>query len=171
MPRWFVIPSLVSWLLVGAAASADAQRAIVLVRHAEKLDASEDTVLSREGEARAVALAALLKGSGVTHVITTEYRRTKATAAPLARLMNLTPETVPAKQIDGLVARLKDMPADAVVLVVGHSNSVPTMLSRLGSKTTVTLAEGDFDNAFVVVPRGSGEPAVVRLKYGRPTTP
>jgi broad specificity phosphatase PhoE len=158
-------------LLLGLSADALAQRAIVLVRHAEKLDQSEDSVLSAAGLSRADALADLLRGADVTLILTTEYRRTQATAAPLARRLQMSPDVVPAREHDQLLMRLSRAPADAVVLVVGHSNTLPIILARLGWKGTLTLTDRDYDDAFVVVPRANAEPAVVRLKYGQSTTP
>ena len=44
-----------------AAAPAQAQKAVFLVRHAEKVDESEDALLSAAGEARGRALARSLR--------------------------------------------------------------------------------------------------------------
>jgi phosphohistidine phosphatase SixA len=164
--------------LIGAAllvsilsVDAFAQQTIVLVRHAEKLDHTDDPPLSSAGLMRAGALADLLRASGITAIVATEYRRTQATAAPLAKRLQLTPDIVKAKDLDGLITRLGRAPADAVVLVVGHSNTLPLILGRLGWKGTLELADRDYDDVFVVTPRSGSEPAVVRLKYGRKTSP
>jgi broad specificity phosphatase PhoE len=163
---------LVGALLLVSVLSVDAfaQRTIVLVRHAEKLDHTDDPPLSAAGLARAGALADLLRAAGVTEIVATEFRRTQSTAAPLAKRLQLTPDIVKAKDLDGLVARLGRSPADAVVLVVGHSNTVPLILGRLGWKGTLELEDRDYDDVFVLTPRGESEPAVVRLKYGRKTS-
>ena len=53
-------------LLAGAAAPpASAQTAVFVVRHAEKVDESEDPLLSAKGKARAQALARHLKSAGI----------------------------------------------------------------------------------------------------------
>jgi hypothetical protein len=36
------------------------------------------------------------------------------------------------------------------VLVVGHSNSVPDVITGLGVKTPVTIGDDEFDNLFLV---------------------
>ena len=51
------------------------------------------------------------------------------------------------------------------MLIVGHSNTVPDLLKRLGVTTEVTIGDDDFDNLFVVVRAASGEPTLIRLKY------
>src|SRR3954471_10592172 len=94
-------------LLLTAAGHVHAQQAVIVVRHAEKADQSDDAALSGEGKARAKALADLLRGAGVTHIITSEYRRTRETAAPLARALGLTAEQVPARDLPALTARLR----------------------------------------------------------------
>lgn len=157
-------------LVLSLGADAFAQRTIVLVRHAEKLDHTDDPPLSAAGLARAGALADLLRGAGVNAIIATEFRRTQSTAAPLAKRLTLTPEIVRALDVDALLARLKKLPPDAVVLVVGHSNTLPIILTKLGWTGTLNLEDRDYDDVFVVTPRGEREPAVLRLKYGRKTS-
>jgi broad specificity phosphatase PhoE len=155
-------------LLLGA--DAFAQRTIVLVRHAEKLDHTDDPPLSAAGLQRATALADLLRGAGVSAIFATEFRRTQSTVAPLAKRLKLTPEIIKALQVDMLIARLRQSPADAVVLVAGHSNTLPIILTKLGWTGTLDLQDRDYDDVFVVTPRGAGEPAVLRLKYGKKTS-
>ena len=51
------------------------------------------------------------------------------------------------------------------VLVIGHSNTVPDLLKRLGVKQAITIADSEYDNLFVVVRHGTGEPTLIRLRY------
>jgi phosphohistidine phosphatase SixA len=166
-----LLPALCAAILVlGIGADAFAQRTIVLVRHAEKLDHSDDSPLSAAGLSRASALADLLRAVGVSTIVASEFRRTQSTAAPLAKRLGLTPEIVKAREVTTLVERLRRSPADAVLLVVGHSNTLPLILTELGWKGTLKLEDGDYDDVFVVTPRGEAEPSVLRLKYGRKTS-
>lgn len=147
------------------AAPALAQKAIVVVRHAEKADQSADPVLSAEGTARATALAKTLRALNVKAVYVTQYQRTALTAAPLLAASGLKAIEVHSDATPELVARMKkEHPAD-VVLTVGHSNSVPRILKLLGVTETVELTDADYDNLFIVVPAASGPPALLRLKY------
>ncbi len=75
---------------------ADAQRAIVLLRHADRLDSSPDSPLSKAGEARALRLASLLLDAGITAIYTSEFKRTIKTAEPLALALKITPVRLPA---------------------------------------------------------------------------
>lgn len=147
------------------AAPAFAQKAIVVVRHAEKADQSADPVLSAEGTARAAALAKALRALDVKAVYVTQYQRTSLTAVPLLAASSLKAIEVHSDATPELVARMKkEHPAD-VVLTVGHSNSVPRILKLLGVTETVELTDADYDNLFIVVPAASGPPTLLRLKY------
>ena len=145
-------------------ASASAQTVIV-VRHGEKLDSTPDTVLSPIGEARAARLADMLAVSKLSAIYTTQFQRTVLQAAPTAKRLNVTPVTFAAKDMDALIAKLRAHAKDDVALVVGHSNTVPEILKRLGHIATISVAEGDFDNLYIVNIRPNTAPTVVHLKY------
>jgi phosphohistidine phosphatase SixA len=138
--------------------TAQAQGIVVLVRHAERADTvpgaaptmGADPSLSEAGRARAASLAATLKDARITDIFVTEYKRTQETAAPLAQTLKLTPVVVPAKDVPGLVARLKA--TNGTALVVGHSNTVPEIIGALGVKGDVAIGDAEYDNLFVVTP-------------------
>src|SRR4051794_9122789 len=113
--------------LLASAAHAQAST-VILVRHAEKASATEaDPVLSEAGAQRARDLAAALADAHVSAVITTQFQRTKLTAAPLLGVGSPAAIVVPTAptadaHIANVVAAIKGRPAGDVVLVVGHSN-------------------------------------------------
>lgn len=156
---WVMSVASVGALAVPSVASA---QMVIVVRHAERADAgapagnamtaSPDPELSAAGKARAQALAAMLKDAGVTAIYTTEYIRTKDTAAPLAAATNVTAEVVSARDQAALIARLKAHTGGAV-LVVGHSNTVPAIVKALGGPD-VTIGESEYDSLFFVAPGG-----------------
>ena len=154
---------VVAWCLAWAS-PAFAQQAVVVVRHAEKVDQSKDPHLSDAGQARARALAALLAQSGPAAIYATEYQRTGETAKPLADLLGLSIQRVPASDTGGLVERLKARHGQDVVVVVGHSNTVPEIVKAYGG-TIPAIGDDDFGNVFVVVPRPGGQAVVLRLRY------
>ncbi len=154
-------------MLLAVAALASAQQAVIVVRHAEKADSSSDTPLNAQGRARAKALADLLREAGVTHIITSEFQRTRQTAAPLAAALGLSAEQVPARDLPALVARIRALDPASIVVVVGHSNTIPPMLTVLGWPNTLDLHEGDYDDVFVLAPHSGQRASMVRLKYGR----
>jgi broad specificity phosphatase PhoE len=162
-PFWPALATAVT--LLAAAAPARAQKAVLLVRHAEKVDESDDPLLSAVGRARARSLARHLRTAGVKQVYVTQYKRTALTAAPLAAAAGLKPTTIPSNARQELVDRMRrDNPND-VVLVVGHSDSVPEVLRLLGHPEPVTIGPAEYDNLFVAIPNKGGPPTVLRLRY------
>lgn len=161
-------------LLLCCTASATAQQTIFLVRHAERADTPAsgtaamtapvtDPPLSVAGHARAAHLAAMLRSAGVQHIFTTEFLRTRQTAAPAAQALKLDMTAVSSKDVDALLAGMTT--ARGNMLVVGHSNTVPEILKRLGLKETVTIADDEYDNLFIVVRPAAGEATLIRLRY------
>lgn len=160
-------------LSLPAAAAAD--QVIFLVRHAERAAPAgqaapsshsmlgDDPPLSPAGEQRAAKLASMLAGSGIKQIFTTEFKRTRQTAAPLAQKLRLKPVMTAAKDPAPLVAQLRRTQGN--VLVVGHANTVPDLIRKLGVAETVTIADNDYDDLFVVVRRATGRATLVRLKY------
>lgn len=130
-------------LLAAPAAGLDT---VWLVRHAEKaeswpadrdLDALQP--LSREGTARAEALADRLKDAGIAAIYTSRTTRTMSTGLPLAakNKLPLTADdaTTRPSEIPPFLAKLRERHAgDRAVLIVGHSNTVPQLLVALGAK-------------------------------------
>ncbi|HEY0438923.1 MAG TPA: histidine phosphatase family protein, partial [Xanthobacteraceae bacterium] len=66
---------------------------LILVRHADTAP-QPDRPLSEAGLKRAQDLAAALRNAGVTAIITTQLRRTRETAQPLAAALGLVPEVI-----------------------------------------------------------------------------
>ena len=155
----FTLFLLVSCLLVSATA---AQSTIFLVRHAEKSGGAGDNPdLSELGRARAESLANTLKDAGVSAIYVTDLKRTQQTAAPLAKLLNVAPTIVPAKDSAALIAKLRASTSNA--LVVGHSNTIPDIIKAFGIATPIEIADGDYDNLFVLVL--DEKPRLIRLHY------
>lgn len=138
---------------------------VFLVRHAERAAISgrvpSDTGLSREGKARAESLATALKDAKIAAIYTTEYKRTRETAAPVAQSSGIRPEVVSAGDLRPLIAKIKG--ARGNVLVVGHSNTLPQIINALGAFDRVAVAESDYDNLFLVV--RASEPELIHLHY------
>jgi broad specificity phosphatase PhoE len=144
-----------------AARPVAAQQLVVLVRHAERADAvptngpmlsSVDPPLSAAGQARAVTLADMLADSGITAIYASEYKRTQDTARPLAMRLGLPVQIAPSAATGDLIRRIRTEQPDGVVLIVGHSNTLPEFLRAFGVRNPPEIAEDDYDRIFVVVP-------------------
>lgn len=149
--------------------AAAAQQAIFLVRHAEKIEESMqalDTPLSKAGRARARLLAETLKDSGITVIYATRAVRTQDTAAPLARALGLEVKIIDQDHPHAVVERLRSRNSKDVVLIVGHSDTLPDILNELGYAPRVKIRPEEYSNLFVVIPRGDKPPSVLRLRFG-----
>lgn len=137
---------------------------VILARHAEKAPApAADPPLSAIGRERAQLLASLLANAGVGAIFVTEYVRTQQTARPLAERLHLAPERVDAANTAKLIAAIRRHDG-GTVLVIGHSNTVPAILSALGGPA-VAVAENAFNDLFVCTISGQ-DVSLLRLRYG-----
>jgi phosphohistidine phosphatase SixA len=124
---------------------------VILVRHAEKVDDSRDPALNALGLQRAEALAAALADAGVDVVMTTQFQRTRDTAAPLAAQLGIAPtviESAGAGHAADVAARVREHPGCTVV-VVGHSNTIPAIIAALGGPE-LTIEDDEYFHLFVL---------------------
>lgn len=162
---------IVAAIILLTAVPASAQKLVYVVRHAERADggagtgamtgAPADPLLSAAGEARASRLASLLADAGIKAIFVTEFKRTQDTGKPLAAKLGITPRLVPSRETNSLVAALQKDHANDIVLVIGHSNTLPAILKALGGPD-VTIADGDYDSLFIIVPRVG---TMTRIRY------
>jgi len=162
-------------LTVGTAAASrlvETSTTIVLVRHAEKAPApADDPPLNPAGEARAAALVEVLRSAGITAIYSTPWKRTQQTARPIAEKLGLPVTTFdvrPGERGYGemYAAELLAKQRGRVVLVVGHSNTVPSILRGLGVTDAGPISDPEYDNLFIVTVPETGPVRVVRGKYG-----
>lgn len=160
-------------VLASSTTSVFGQRAIYLVRHAEK--AGDD--LTPKGKMQADQLASLLKDSGITAIYRSQFERTKKTAEPLiqklkAQGLSLRQESRPlsddllkapedpallAEHGKQAVKKLKESSAEDIVFIVGHDVTVPAIIKALGSTVPVKIETTEFDRLFLVVPRSDSD--------------
>jgi broad specificity phosphatase PhoE len=161
--------------LLTNAAIAGAQRTttVLLVRHAEKAALpAADPPLTAEGQERAKALVDVARDAGVTAVITTQFARTRTTAQPLAEALGLTSEVIEARggqHAQQVADAVRSKHAGEVVLVVGHSNTVPAIIAALGAKQPAEICDGEYDHLYVVTIPESGSTRVIRARFGAPS--
>jgi phosphohistidine phosphatase SixA len=157
------VKALALFLLVFVSVStASAQPVVVIVRHAEKAaNGGNDPELSSAGRARADALARILKDSGITAIFTSEFKRTRETAAPTATSIGVTATVVPATDTDALVSKLHQLNGNA--LVVGHGDTIPKLIKALGINSPVNIPDADYSELLIVTL--GDKPQLFRLHY------
>ena len=150
---------------------------MIFVRHAEKsLTPADDPALSPDGVVRAAELARQLVDAdvvaGIDAIYSTQYRRTIGTVQPVADALGLeiniyNPDDDNEAVLDGMLKAHKGK----VILIVGHSNTVPALIADLGaSKNVPPIAEYEYDNIYLVSIPWFGKTKTIRLRYGAPYT-
>lgn len=132
-------------LVILFAAPASALDTLYLVRHAEKSegwpqDREIDAFwpLSPGGQARAEFLASRLENSNIAAIYTSRTTRTLMTGLPLAKRTGIpisaNDDSIAAEKMESFLSAVRGKhPADKAVLIVGHSNTIPLLLMRLGA--------------------------------------
>ncbi len=145
---------------------------VIVVRHAEKTDdGTRNPGLTAAGRTRAETLADALQNANVTGLIASQYRRTRQTLATLAERRGLEITVVPAESggIDAHVAAIaqavREWGSDGILVIAGHSNTVPLIVETLSGKPVSPIDEAEYDRLFVLLPGESGMD-VITMRYG-----
>ena len=150
---------------------------MIFVRHAERAGPSaDDPGLTPTGQRRAAELARQLVDAdvvaGVDAIYSTPFRRTKETAQPVADALDL-PVNIydPSNDDEALVDKMVRDHKGKIILIVGHSNTLPTMIAALGaSKKVPPIAEMEYDNIYIISIPWFGKTKTIRLRFGEPYT-
>lgn len=148
-------------------AAQSAVTTVYVVRHAEKLDPADgDSPISPVGEERAQALSVYLARAGVERIYATTLRRTQQTVAPLAARIDATPVVLDPFATEDLVRSIRTEDTGKVVLVAGHSNTIPGIIKALSGLEIDGIPEERFDRLYKVVLPPDGKNTVEELRFG-----
>ncbi|MFQ5536335.1 MAG: histidine phosphatase family protein [Gemmatimonadota bacterium] len=137
---------------------------VFLVRHAERAeDGTRDPSISTEGRARAEALAAMLRDAGLTAIHSTDFKRTRQTATPVADGAGLSVAIYDPRKLKEFAGRLRETPGRH--LVVGHSNTTPDLVAALGGDPGAPIAEDGYDRLYILFISPEGAETVL-LRFG-----
>ncbi len=139
---------------------------VYLVRHGEKAVGGGDAELSTAGQERAVVLANMLGSAEIEYVHSSDYIRTRRTAAPTAAKSGLEVQLYDPQDLPALVEKLRK--TGGRHLVVGHSTTTPSMVELLGGKPNAAIEEAEFDRLYIVVIGRDGAVSSVMMHYGEP---
>lgn len=146
---------------------------IWLVRHAEKQAAdaaqmnSSNPDLSAIGVSRAAALAKVLKPYPLNTIYSTNYKRTLATATPLAAQLKLTPVVYDARDLTVIATKALQENKGRQALIVGHSNTLIPVIKALNAEVPFAeLTDNDYDMLFKVVIDENGKAKLTIGHYG-----
>ena len=138
---------------------------VFLVRHAEKTAEENDPSLTMQGQQRAEQLADLLADAEITRIYSSDYARTRDTAAPLAEQLGLEVEIYDAGDLQVIASKLKAKGERA--LVVGHSNTTPELVELLGGDGGEPIVEAtEYDRLYIVSTGDNGRATTLLLRFG-----
>ncbi len=147
---------------------------IIFVRHAEKdLTVADDPPLSDAGRLRAAELARQLVDAdvvaGVDAVYSTPFKRTQETARAVADALDLPVNIYAVDDDEAVLENILKRHKGKIILVVGHSDTLPALIANLGaSKRVPPIHEDEYDNIYVISIPWFGKTKTIRLRYGEP---
>ncbi|WP_010518050.1 SixA phosphatase family protein [Croceivirga radicis] len=123
-----------------------------LIRHAEKDRSNpedKDPELNQDGLGRAMLWANMFDTLDLDAVYSTDYTRTKMTAAPTSVKHNIDIKIFDPKEID--VKQLLLDNYGASVLMVGHSNTTPALANKLiGEEKYQSMDDNDNSSVYII---------------------
>ena len=144
------------------------QTTVILVRHADKIENTDQ--LSAAGLIRAEDLKRTLIDTDITAIFASQYNRTQATANPLATEKGIALTLYDTNDLQQLVNTIKNNHNGQVVLVVGHSNTVPETIGLLGiNPQPPDIPETEYDHLYILMMHSKAHERVMKLKYGEPS--
>ncbi|GAB2700806.1 histidine phosphatase family protein [Aliiglaciecola sp. 3_MG-2023] len=120
---------------------------LYLVRHFEKQAGGTDPGLTQQGQRRANKLAEYLLPKNIQYIYSTKYHRTKQSARPFAQESGLNIQFYSPKQLAVFAEKIKSLQSNA--LIVGHSNTTPTLISLLGG-VAEKIDEDEYGELFIL---------------------
>lgn len=145
----------------------------IIVRHAEKDTTlanakmmASDPPLNKIGETRALSLVEKFKAHKINQIYSTNYIRTKTTAAPIAKALNLNIDIYETRELDSFATQLLSSEnSGKTILIVGHSNTSPKLVNLLIKQDQFKdLDESIYDTYWIVINK-NGKTKAKMMKY------
>ncbi|MDQ2090899.1 phosphoglycerate mutase family protein [Marimonas arenosa] len=155
--------ALAAGLALLATVDARAQDAVLVIRHADKAG-GDDPALTDKGREQAASWARMFKDAGIEAVFTSDARRTRETGGIIGATLGVPTVEIDRNDIQSLIGRVSEDHSDGVVLIVGHSETIPSILTELGHFDMVHVGASDFTSLFVVTALESDAPQVLRFR-------
>lgn len=145
-------------------------RHIFLVRHAEYTDnGTNDPSLSQKGLLQAKALAKTLERVDVKALVVSKYKRTQETGKFLAQKL-----AEKAHEEEGfntsIITEASDIAnfirgSEGDLVVVGHSNTVPSVIRLLGGPSYEEISHNDYEGLYILTLEGYTYRGLTVLSY------
>ena len=84
-------------------------------------------------------------------------------------MLDLPINTYDASDTETVLATILKDHKGKIILVVGHSNTVPVLIGNLGaSKKVPPIHESEYDNIYIISIPWFGKTKTIRLRFGEP---
>jgi len=153
-----IVISFLFLVIVFGIDTAAQEKTILLVRHAEKADDSQDPELSQKGKQRAERLVKTIGKYKPGGFYSTDYKRTRDTLVPLAAKREKKIEIYDPRKPQELIDTIMKSKTKRFV-VSGHSNTIPGLANLIAKKDVFKNLN---DSEYSVI-------WLVRLKDGKVT--
>lgn len=144
--KYLVFISVLLLTLVATTVTAAPEK-IMLFRHGEKA-AGKNPHLTSVGKRRAAHLVSLIKADEKVTIFSSDYNRTKETAADLVRAFDKPAIIYDARDLKRLKAQV--MALTGTVVIIGHSNTTPNLAELLSNDKVAAMPETQFNRYFVL---------------------
>jgi 2,3-bisphosphoglycerate-dependent phosphoglycerate mutase len=119
------------------------------IRHAEKVDSSQNPDLSEKGLKRAELWNKIFSEISFDEIYSTDYKRTLQTASPTATTKKIKIKLYNPKTLN--IESFKKETLGKKVLIVGHSNTTPKFVNDIINQNLFSYIEDEtFGNLYIV---------------------
>ncbi|RTZ03730.1 phosphoglycerate mutase [Flavobacterium bomense] len=120
------------------------------IRHAEKVDNSQNPDLSEKGLKRAEKWNTIFSEISFDEIYSTDYKRTLQTASPTATTKKMKVKLYDPKNIP--IEVFKKETIGKKILIVGHSNTIPKFVNQMINQNSFTdIQDKTFGNLYIVI--------------------
>lgn len=144
---------------------------VLIVRHADKASDAEDSPLNEAGMQRAQALVGVAGDAGISAIYTSQFKRNRDTAQPLAQRLGITPTEMavnlqnPGDYGSRLARDILEKHPGQTILVVGHGNTIASTVEALTGRPA-QLGDIQYSDLIIVTVPPSGSASLIRAQYG-----
>ncbi|MEQ9310495.1 MAG: phosphoglycerate mutase family protein [Balneolaceae bacterium] len=140
---------------------------LIFVRHAERAeDGTSNPPISEKGKERSVNLYHSLSNYSINAIYSTSYKRTMMTVKPTSDSLGIEVQEYGFDDIEGLLTKIISENSGFAVLIVGHSNTTPSLTNMvLGEERFEKFEETDFGDMLIVTTTEFGKGEVVLKEF------
>lgn len=166
-----ILVVLIAFAILSCDRPQPASTTVLIVRHAEKASDAEDSPLTEAGTQRAQALTRVAGDAGVSAIYTTQFKRNRDTAQPLAERLGIAVTEVPVNlQSPGdygktLAREIVQKHPGQGVLVVGHGNTIAPIIEGLTGRDPA-VGDIQYSDLFIVTVPANGSAKLIKAQYG-----